>query len=55
MTIGDRMKYYRAKYDITSRQLSELTGIHDTNIRKLETNKISMTDESAKKSLMLLV
>jgi|GEM_PF-3770411 len=31
MTIGDRIKYYRAKYDITSRQLSELTGIHDTN------------------------
>lgn len=49
MTIGDKIKYYRKKYNITSNQLSQLTGITDSNIRKIETNKTSVTDENAKK------
>ncbi len=49
MTIGNRVKYYRKKFNLTSKQLSEFTGIHDTNIRKIETNKIPLSEENAKK------
>ncbi len=49
MTVGNRVKYYRKKFNLTSKQLSEVTGIHDTNIRKIETNKIPLSEENAKK------
>lgn len=49
MTVGDKIKYYRAQFDITSKQLSEITGIPSANIRQIETGKYNLTDENAKK------
>lgn len=40
MTIGDRIKYFREKQNITQGKLAELSGIHPVSIRKYETNKM---------------
>ena len=40
MTIGEKIKYFRAKKKITQDALAELCGIHPVSIRKYETNKM---------------
>lgn len=41
MTIGERIKLYRAEANFTQKKLSELTGIHEVTIRQYEANKYS--------------
>ena len=40
MTIGEKIKYFRERSDITQSGLAELSGIHPVSIRKYETNKM---------------
>ena len=40
MTIGEKIKYFRKRIDITQSKLAELSGIHPVSIRKYETNKM---------------
>lgn len=40
MTIGEKIKYFREKQDMTQAKLAELTGIHPVSIRKYETDKM---------------
>lgn len=39
MTTGERIKFYRIKRNLTQKQLGELCGIDEANIRKYEANK----------------
>ena len=39
MTIGEKIRYFRKKLNITQGQLAEKSGIHPVSIRKYETNK----------------
>ena len=36
MTMGERIKYYRTKSDMTQEQLGELLGVQKSAIRKYE-------------------
>lgn len=40
MTIGEKIKYVRKLYHMSSAELAELTGIHPVSIRKYESNKM---------------
>lgn len=40
MTIGEKIKYVRKLYHISSAELAERTGIHPVSIRKYESNKM---------------
>ncbi len=40
MTIGEKIKYFRARVGITQGRLAELSDIHPVSIRKYETNKM---------------
>lgn len=40
MTLGEKIKYFRAQLGITQSQLADMTGIHPVSIRKYETNKM---------------
>ena len=40
MTIGEKMKYVRKLYHMSSAELAEHTGIHPVSIRKYESNKM---------------
>lgn len=49
MTIGERIKYFREKQNITQNKLAELSGIHPVSIRKYETNKMIPQDPQIEK------
>ena len=38
LTVGEKIKYYRKRYGLTQRELSERSGINPTTIRKYEAN-----------------
>ena len=38
MTVGQKIKFYREKLDISQRALSEISGVHPVSIRKYETD-----------------
>ena len=40
MTIGEKIKYVRKLYHMSSAELAERTGIHPVSIRKYESNKM---------------
>lgn len=40
MTIGEKIKYVRKLYHMSSAELAECTGIHPVSIRKYESNKM---------------
>ena len=40
MTIGEKIKYYRIRLEMTQGHLAELSDIHPVSIRKYETNKM---------------
>ncbi len=46
MSVGENIKYLRKKAHLTQKQLSELTGIHETSIRGFEANKYKPRSES---------
>lgn len=46
MTLGERIKYYRTHYLITSKQLAELIGVNHTTVRQYETDKLQPSPET---------
>lgn len=40
MTVGEKIKYYRTRLNMTQGHLAELSDIHPVSIRKYETNKM---------------
>lgn len=49
MTVGDNIRYYRKKNDLTQAMLADLAGIHVVTIRKYEANKIQPSLATAQK------
>jgi len=46
MTLGERIKYYRSHYLITSKQLAEIIGVNHTTVRQYETDKLQPSAET---------
>lgn len=46
MTVGQKIKFYREKLDISQRALSEVSGVHPVSIRKYETDVRSPSVET---------
>ena len=49
MTIGEKIRYYRKKHELTQQQLADASGIHPVSIRKYETNKMTPQPKQLKK------
>ncbi len=49
MTLGERIKYYRSHYLITSKQLAEIIGVNHTTVRQYETDKLQPSAETVVK------
>lgn len=46
MTLGERIKYYRMHFLITSKQLAEIIGVNHTTVRQYETDKLQPSAET---------
>lgn len=46
MTLGERIKYYRTHFLITSKQLAEIIGVNHTTVRQYETDKLQPSAET---------
>lgn len=46
MTHGERIKYYRTHFLITSKQLAEIIGVNHTTVRQYETDKLQPSAET---------
>lgn len=49
MTLGERIKYYRTHFLITSKQLAEIIGVNHTTVRQYETDKLQPSVETISK------
>lgn len=48
MTIGEKIRYFRTRIDITQGKLAELSSIHPVSIHKYETNKMTLPPQIEK-------
>jgi repressor LexA len=51
MTMGERIKYYRTKSDMTQEQLGELLGVQKSAIRKYEKGEVENIKRSTIKRM----